>query len=93
MRHASLLKILVFTVLAALAGCSTPLPEAGTADAALYVRECGGCHGVIAPGALRPAMWEFQVSRMDQIRRARGLAPMPAAAHQTVLQYLVRNAG
>jgi hypothetical protein len=93
MRISSMPKILIIPLVGALAGCSAPLPEEGTADAVLYVRECGGCHGAIAPSALRPAMWEFQVSRMDQIRRAQGLAPMPAATRESVLKYLVRNAG
>lgn len=79
-------------VLTLASGCAPSLPEAGSADSSLYLKECGGCHVAIPPQTLRPAMWEFQVDRMDEIRRAQGLPPMEVTAREKVLAYLVRNA-
>lgn len=87
-------EVLVTIALAiVLTGCSQPLPEADSAAAKLYVARCGTCHVAHAPHALGPAMWQFQVDRMDQKFRAARL-PVPAGAErEQILDYLTRHAG
>lgn len=80
-------------VLLLASGCSSSLPEAGSPDAVLYVKECGGCHAAIPPRTLRPAMWEFQMKRMDEIRREQGWPPISVSDRERVMAYLARNAG
>jgi mono/diheme cytochrome c family protein len=73
--------------------CDNSLPESGSADADLYVRECGVCHVAYPPHLLKPAMWEVQVGRMDDFRRQRGMPPMSARDRRAILDYLRRHAG
>ncbi|MFN2375601.1 MAG: hypothetical protein ABR538_03640 [Candidatus Binatia bacterium] len=77
----------------ATAACDRPLPEAGSPQAALYAARCNGCHAVFAPASLGPAMWKFQMERMDQKYRAAGAAPPTPEERAQILEYLVRNAG
>lgn len=73
--------------------CDNALPEAGSADAELYVRECGVCHVAYPPSLLKPAMWEIQIGRMDDFRRQRGMPPMSNGDRRAILEYLSRHAG
>ena len=77
-----------------LGACSRPLPERGSADAALYAARCGSsCHAAYQPHSMTPTMWKLQVDRMDQKYRAAGI-PLPTPAERDrILQYLTRNAG
>ncbi len=75
------------------AACAQPLPDATSSDARAYVQECGGCHAPYSPGLLTAAMWQVQVSRMDEIRRLRGLAPLVGDRRSEILGYLQRHAG
>ena len=88
MRLASL--VLVAAAAAALAGCSSELPEAGSAEAALYVQRCGTCHPPYRPGLMTAKMWEAMVARMEQEMDRRGLE-LPAADKDRILAYLARN--
>jgi hypothetical protein len=78
---------------AAAVACSRPLPEGDSAEAKVYVQECGLCHPPIHPGAMTPAMWRIQVDRMDELRRRRGLPPLAESHRGLILSYLDRNSG
>jgi hypothetical protein len=81
-------------LLAALASsCSTPLPEAESADAKLYASRCGTCHYPHLPRALTPAMWKVQVERMDQKFRDARMQVPTAQEKERILAYLTRHAG
>lgn len=69
------------------------LPEKGSADAELYASRCSGCHELILPRALAPAMWKFQMDRMDQKFRNAHREPPSGEERQRLLNYLQRNAG
>lgn len=84
---------LVAGALIGIIGCSQPLPEAGSADAALYAARCGTCHVLHQPHTLTPAMWKVQVERMDKKYRETGRTPPTAAEREQILGYLTRNAG
>ena len=79
-------------LLAAAAGCSKPLPEEGSADAALYAQRCGGCHVAHHPSALTAAMWDVMVKRMDSEIKRRGFPPLAEPERGRVLAYLQRHA-
>ena len=89
--------LLALASLAALAapivGCEpTPLPEAGSADAKLYVERCSGCHPAYRPEVLKAKMWETMVARMEIEMSRRGLVLAPPD-REAILAYLKRNAG
>jgi hypothetical protein len=78
---------------ALLTGCEpTPMPEAGSADAKLYVERCSGCHPAYRPEVLKAKMWETMVARMEIEMSRRGLALAPPD-RDAILAYLKRNAG
>jgi len=85
--------VVVLVAFLATAACERPLPEAGSPQAALYAARCNGCHAVYAPASLGPAMWKFQMQRMEQKYRAAGAAPPTPEESAQILEYLVRNAG
>ncbi len=78
---------------ALLNGCAPELPAIDTPGARVYLEACGSCHVAMPPSALKYASWEFQVDRMDEFRRARGWAPLPAAQRTIVLNYLKKHSG
>ena len=75
-----------------MSACSRELPEKDSADAALYVARCGGCHRAYHPGIMTPSMWKLQVDRMD----GKFLAvhqPVPEGEERArLMAYLTRNA-
>ena len=75
------------------AACSAPLPDAESAEARLYVRECGVCHVAYPPHMLKPAMWEMQMGRMATLRRQRGMPPLSSRDEAVILEYLKKHAG
>lgn len=79
--------------LAGAAGCARPLPEEGSPQARLYAERCGSCHRPYAPGSLGPAMWKFQLGRMDEKFRVAGQRPPSQAERSEILDYLTRHAG
>jgi hypothetical protein len=87
------LSLLLLSLVLGLPGCSQPLPDATSAEARVYVQECGSCHAPYAPGLLTGAMWEIQMGRMDAIRQARGLPPLQGDARSVVLRHLHQHAG
>jgi hypothetical protein len=74
------------------AGCSRPLPEAGSAAAELYRSRCGTCHAAVAPSSMNYKLWEMVLPRMEARMREAGAAPLSAAERDTIRSYLERNA-
>jgi hypothetical protein len=76
------------------AGCSRPLPEAGTPAAELYRSRCGTrCHAAVAPRSMKYEVWEMVLPRMERrIGEARE-PPLTAAERESIRVYLERNAG
>jgi mono/diheme cytochrome c family protein len=79
-------------LLAILAACSTPLPDAQSAGAQVYGVRCSGCHQLYAPGSLTGAMWEVQVERMQTEMRRRAVNPLTEQEKYLVLSYLKAHA-
>ena len=77
----------------AVAGCSRPLPEQGSAAARLYTERCGNCHRPYQPRSLTAAMWQVQVAAMRQKIAAAGQPPLTPDQDREILEYLQRNAG
>lgn len=86
----SLAPCVLFVLL--LASCSHPLPEEGTAAAALYRERCGSCHRPVAPSAMKPATWQMILPRMEQRMRATG-RPLLAEERAAIEAYVRRNSG
>ena len=70
------------------AACDARLPDADTPGARLYADRCAGCHRVYAPGSMTAPMWAMTVERMQGELARRGVAPLTAAEHATLLAYL-----
>ena len=75
----------------ALAGCSRPLPEEGSASAEVYRRHCGSCHQAINPATMKYATWKMVLPRMEQRTRAAGQPPLGDEERSVIESYLERN--
>ncbi len=69
------------------------MPEQDSYGGQLYMRRCGQCHQPYNPRAMTAAMWEIQVAKMEQKMSQAGLPPLTPDQKQTILDYLLRNAG
>jgi hypothetical protein len=83
------------TFLAALvSGCKrSPLPDAASPEAQLYVSKCGNCHTPYNPHELTAEMWDTQVTMMELKMQSAGLPPLTPDDRASILEYLKRNAG
>jgi hypothetical protein len=75
------------------AGCGSSLPDPESPGARLYAQRCVGCHRLYQPGTLTPAMWQYQVDRMQEEFARRGLPPLSAAEQELLLGYLTAHSG
>jgi hypothetical protein len=81
-------------VVAALAGCSKPLPGEGTPEAKLYRERCGtSCHQPVAPASMPYATWEMILPRMEQRIRASTQPPLGAEERTLLEAYLKKYSG
>jgi Dihaem cytochrome c len=85
--------IAIAVFVAAIAGCTRPLPEEGSAPERVYVDRCGSCHRPYQPHSMTAAMWLAQVAAMREKIAAAGLPPLSPEQDREVLDYLQRNAG
>ena len=69
------------------------LPERDTYAGQLYANRCGQCHVAFDPRSMTPAMWQVQISAMEDKMRAAGIAPLTSGQRDTIMDYLTRNAG
>ena len=81
----------VVLLIGALAACSSPLPEEGSASAELYRNRCGSCHRLYQPRALKFPLWEPIVERMEAYLK-RSTQPLTQAERETILAYLRQHA-
>ena len=78
-------------LLAALAACSRPLPEAGSPSAELYRERCGTtCHRPVAPSVMKFPAWRMVLPRMEERMRAAG-NPLTTDERDTIVGYLERH--
>jgi hypothetical protein len=75
-----------------LAGCQGKLPQQDSYPAQLYLKRCGRCHVAYNPHMLTPAMWQLQMTMMDQKMRQQGI-PLNEQDRKVIVDYLERNAG
>jgi len=83
----------VISLVSATACQKRPLPESDTYAGQLYASRCGGCHVAFDPRSMTPAMWQVQVSAMQDKMRAAGIAPLTSEQRETIMDYLTRNSG
>jgi hypothetical protein len=83
----------VILLVSATACQKRPLPESDTYAGQLYASRCGGCHVAFDPRSMTPAMWQVQVSAMQDKMRAAGIAPLTSEQRETIMDYLTRNSG
>ncbi|MBI2963364.1 MAG: hypothetical protein HYY35_06365 [Deltaproteobacteria bacterium] len=80
------------TAASMIAGCSRPLPEEGSPDAALYRARCGTCHSAVSPRVVKPPTWQMIMPRMVERMRAAG-QPLGKQERAAIESYLERNGG
>ncbi|HHJ80010.1 MAG TPA: cytochrome C [Candidatus Tenderia electrophaga] len=92
------MKINLITLLGAgllVSGCAsgpTPIPEAQSDAAQLYVEQCGACHAVPHPKRNTVAEWQHLFVLMEQRMAERGMAAFSAEEKEILMNYLQRNA-
>ncbi len=87
--------ILAAGVLISITGCAggpTPVPDAQSAEAALYIQKCGTCHSVPHPKRNTAAGWQHLFALMEQRMVERNLPPYTDEERVTLLNYLQSNA-
>jgi cytochrome c5 len=77
---------------AACAAAPTPLPEADSEDARVYVQRCGACHSVPAPGRHTAAEWDRMLVLMDARMAQRAMPPLEDHERDRIRAYLARHA-
>ncbi|GJL80202.1 MAG: hypothetical protein NPINA01_31910 [Nitrospinaceae bacterium] len=81
--------ILLTTVVMACAG--SELPEAGSADVALFKKKCTTCHSWPHPGRHTREEWDHYLSLMESHMDKKGI-PFSDEEKQVIQNYLYRNA-
>ncbi len=75
-------------------GCKrASLPDATSPGAQLYVNRCGSCHLPYNPHEMTAAMWDTQVTMMEEKIQAAGMPALTSDERESILEYLKRNAG
>jgi hypothetical protein len=74
------------------AGGPNPIPDAGSAAAALYTKKCGACHAVPHPKRNTATEWKHLFALMEQRMAERKMSPFSAEERETLLNYLQSNA-
>jgi hypothetical protein len=93
-------RISLVCLLLATAGCTmqtgkpgeTPIPDAGSPAARLYVRRCGPCHAVPHPARLAYPGWVQMLSLMERRMAESGMRPLSDAERNEILGYLKAHA-
>ncbi len=86
-------------LMAGLSACSGPavrhggtsIPQAGTADAQVYIDRCSSCHVLPHPKRLGYEGWTAVVAVMEKRIAERGMLPLDEQERQSILDYLRRN--
>jgi len=80
---------------AAVTGCATgptPIPDAGSPAARLYVSKCGLCHPLPHPKRNSYREWQHLLALMQQRMAERGMPVLTGEEKETLLGYLQRHA-
>jgi hypothetical protein len=87
------MKILIPILIAAavMACAGSQLPEAGTADVALFKKKCTTCHSWPHPARHTKEEWDHYLPLMESHMKKRGI-PFSAEEKQVIQGYLYRNA-
>ncbi len=81
-----------FLILAPILACAgAGLPEAGTADADLYLKKCTTCHSWAHPGRHTKVEWDHYLGLMESHMDKEGI-PFSPEEKQVIQSYLYRNA-
>jgi len=84
-----LIPVLMTAAVTACAG--SPLPEAGTADADLYMKKCTTCHSWPHPARHTKEEWDHYLFLMESHMKKRGI-PFSPEEKRVIQGYLYRNA-
>ena len=77
-----------------ISGCKPAgLPDAASPAAQLYVNRCGNCHTPYNPHELTAAMWDTQVTMMEEKMQPAGMPALTSDERESIVEYLKRNAG
>lgn len=86
------LYLLLFLLLSPIIACAgAGLPEAGTADAALYKKKCTACHSWPHPGRHTRVEWDHYLGLMEAHMEKKGI-PFSPEEKQIIQSYLYRHA-
>jgi len=71
---------------------TTPIPDAQSPAAQLYVARCSSCHVLPHPARLSYTGWVQLLPLMERRMAERGMAPMSEADRKEILGYLKAHA-
>jgi hypothetical protein len=83
----SLLMVSILLIAGCAAGRPTPIPDAGSPAARLYVEKCGPCHSVPHPKRHTFAEWEHIILMMKERMESKEMSFTPEEK-MIVLNYL-----
>ena len=76
---------------ALLAGCAgrpTPIPDADTSQARLYVEKCSTCHSLAHPKRQTGGEWVHLVELMEVHMDRIGMPPLTGDEREVIMEYL-----
>lgn len=74
------------------AGAPTPIPDAESAAARLYVEKCSVCHAAAHPKRHTYDEWQHMMTLMEQRIAERDMDPLSMEDKEQILNYLKENA-
>jgi hypothetical protein len=83
---------LITCLLAAPAYATTPIPDADSPEAKVYVAKCSVCHVLPHPKRLSFSGWKHMLKLMDQRMEERGMSPLAPEEREAIETYLKRHA-
>jgi hypothetical protein len=83
---------LITCMLAAPAYATTPIPDADSPEAKVYVEKCGVCHVLPHPKRLSFNSWKHMLKLMDQRIAERDMSPLEPEEREAIETYLKRHA-
>lgn len=74
------------------AWADTPIPDADTPEAKVYVRKCSACHSLPHPKRLYFEQWQHMLKVMYMRISERNREPLSDKEQQAILKYLKSHA-
>ncbi|MDT8376552.1 MAG: hypothetical protein RQ867_07400 [Mariprofundaceae bacterium] len=84
--------ILATCMLATPVYATTPIPDADSPQAEIYVEKCSICHVLPHPKRLSFSGWKHMLKLMDQRMEERNMSPLEPEEHEAIKTYLKRHA-